>query len=447
MVTVTGVTAGSLADAAGIQCGDILLEINGHPINDVLDYRFYLTERHVTLLLHRGPELVTASVKKGEYDDIGLDFESFLMDGQKTCRNRCVFCFIDQLPRGMRKSLYFKDDDSRMSFLAGSYVTLTNMSEADIDRIIQMRISPIHISVHTTDPELRVRMMRNPNAGQVLEIMQRFAEAGIEMHAQIVLCRGWNDGAALDRSMRDLGRLYPSLQSVSVVPIGLTCHREGLCHMEPFDAESAKQVLAQIAAFADSFYRENGTRLVFASDEWYLKADCPLPEEEAYEGYPQLDNGVGMIRSMHEEIGDAVLNETADGYPGDYSVATGYAAYDFLSETVAMMNAHFPGTHGQVWRIRNDFFGEQITVAGLITGRDLVAQLAGKPLGKRLLLPYVMLRHERDRFLDDMTPDEVERALGVPLVFVENDGYDLVEKILHGQCNEESEGKDGERNG
>ncbi len=445
MVEITEVTLGSLAEKNGVLAGDILLSINDHPISDVLDYRFYLTERRVTLSLHRGPDLLSVTIKKGEYDDIGLSFATDLMDRQKACQNKCVFCFIDQLPRGMRKSLYFKDDDSRMSFLAGSYVTLTNMSEEDIARIIKMKISPIHISVHTTNPALRACMMHNPRAGEVFSIMRRFADAGITMHGQIVLCRGLNDGDELMRTMEDLGTLYPAMESVSVVPIGLTCHRQGLAEMTPFDKESAAEVIAQIETAQKRFLAAFGTRLVYASDEWYLKAGMPLPTEEDYEGYPQLDNGVGLIRSMESEVTDSLaeLTEIDGEKTVRYSVATGYAAYDFMSATVERLNEKIPMARGRVYRIRNDFFGEEITVAGLVTGRDLIAQLKGKDLGTHLLLPYVMLRHERDLFLDDTTPAQVEEALGVKVVFTECDGYDFVDKVLS-LLKAEAEGKDGE---
>ncbi len=442
MVEITDVASGSLAEKAGLRQGDILLDINGHEIGDVLDYRFYLAEKELTVRVHRGPQLLEMSISKSEYADIGLDFASFLMDGQRRCQNKCVFCFIDQLPPGMRETLYFKDDDSRMSFLAGSYVTLTNMRDADIDRIIQMRISPIHISVHTTDPDLRVRMMKNPRAAQVMDVMRRFAAHGIEMHAQIVLCKGWNDGEALTRTLRDLGTLYPAMQSVSVVPIGLTRFRERLTPMTPFSGEDAAEVIRAVSDFASRFYKRNGTRLVYASDEWYLKAALPLPEEETYEGYPQLDNGVGMLRSMQTEIDLALADQGEDPSPGAYSIATGLAAYDLMCRTVDAVKQRYPTVEGRVYAIQNDFFGEQITVAGLITGQDLINQLRGKPLGTRLLLPAVMLRHERDRFLDDVTPETVEQALGVKLVFTETNGFDLIDTILFPKDAEETNRKE-----
>ncbi len=430
MVTILQVEAGSLAARAGIEEGDILLDIDGHAIDDVLDYRFYLASRQITIRVHRGVQILSFSIKKPEYADIGLDFESFLMDDQRRCKNKCVFCFIDQLPPGMRQSLYFKDDDSRMSFLAGSYVTLTNMSEEDIDRIIKMHISPIHISIHTVNPDLRVKMMKNPRAADVMPIMRRFAQAGIEMHGQIVLCKGWNDGEELERSMNELGALYPAMKSVSVVPIGLTKFREKLEQMQPFTKADATEVLGRINKFAADFLQKHDTRLIFASDEWYLKAECPLPTEEEYEDYPQLDNGVGMLRSLLTEAEFALDGVEEKPCPRPFSIATGVAAAPLLLSIVSRLKTIFPAMEGAVYPIENDFFGHEITVAGLVTGSDLIAQLKGKPLGERLFLPYVMLRYEKDRFLDDITPAEVEKALGVTLCFVENDGFDLIEKIL-----------------
>ena len=304
MVTVFNVEKGSLADKCGIRAGDILLSVNQNDVKDVLDYRYYITEEHLSLLVHRGPELLTFTVDKEEYEDLGLEFETYLMDKKHTCRNKCIFCFIDQNPHGMRDTVYFKDDDSRLSFLLGNYVTLTNLKDEDIDRIIKMRLSPINISVHTTNPELRCMMMKNKNAGDVLRYLDRLCKADIAINAQIVLCRGVNDKAELTRTLTDLTAYLPALQSVAVVPAGITAHREGLYPLTPFSKEDAAEVLDTLNAFGEKMLKAHGTRLVFPSDEWYLTAERALPDEDYYEGYPQLENGVGMITSMRAEFED-----------------------------------------------------------------------------------------------------------------------------------------------
>ena len=300
MVTITDVLPKSRAAKAGIQAGDILLSINGHEIRDVLDYRFYLTERDVTLSIHRGPELIEARIHKQEYDDIGLDFETPLMDKKHSCENKCVFCFIDQLPKGMRKTLYFKDDDSRLSFLHGHYITLTNLQARDIQRIIDMHISPVNVSVHTTNPELRVKMMKNKRSGEVLSYLKMLADAGITLCCQIVLCKGLNDGEELKRTMRDLAALAPAMESTSVVPAGLTKFRDGLYPLEPFTREECREVIETITAFGDECKEALGSRLFFPSDEFYLTAELPLPEDDFYEGYMQIENGVGMLTDMRD---------------------------------------------------------------------------------------------------------------------------------------------------
>lgn len=435
MVTVQAVDAGSPAELAGILAGDILLSINDHPIADVLDYQFYLSEKDITMLLHRGSELLKVQIQKEEYADIGLEFETFLMDEKHSCRNKCIFCFIDQLPKGMRESLYFKDDDSRLSFLLGNYVTLTNLSEEEIDRIVYMKTSPLHISVHTTDPALRVKMMKNKNAGKIFGYLQRFAEAGIDLECQIVLCRGYNDGEALIRTMRDLATLAPHMQSVAIVPSGLTDHRDKLCHLEPFDKASARETVKQVEAFAAQCYAQYGTHIFFCSDEFYLLADLLLPPESYYEGYPQLENGVGMITSMQEEFDMALPNyQAADTErlhaPRQISLATGVSAYPFISKLVRHMEEVFPWFSCRVYCIENRFFGKQITVAGLITAKDLMEQLAGKDLGECLCLPQVMLRSEGDLFLDNVSREEVSERLCVPLRFVPSDGDAFLAALL-----------------
>lgn len=440
MVTVTEITPHSPAEKAGILPGDILLSINGHAIADVLDYRFYLSERSITLKLHRGPDLVEITIKKGEYDDIGLEFETFLMDAKHSCHNKCIFCFIDQLPKGLRDTLYFKDDDSRLSFLMGNYITMTNLRDADVDRIIAMHMSPVNISIHTTNPALRVKMMKNKRAGEVLSYLKRFADAGITINGQIVLCRGINDGEELTRSMRELSELHPAIASVSIVPAGLTCHREGLYPLESFTAEECAAVIAQVEAFAETCRKKCGARLFHCGDEMYLKAGLPLPDEESYEGYPQIENGVGLMTSMRCEFEREF--EFIDDYdlakPRTLSIATGEAAAPFMRSLVAKLQKVCYNFNCEIYPIRNDFFGHNITVAGLVTGVDLIKQLRGKALGDKLLIPSVMLRHEGDLFLCGSSLDAVQAALGVPIECVDNDGAAVIEAILGAPASAES---------
>ncbi len=436
MVKIFDITEGSKAQEEGILPGDYLVAVNGHQIEDVLDYSFYMAARRVHLRLYRNDEMYDVYLTKGQYDDIGLNFETFLMDKQRSCRNKCIFCFIDQLPEGLRPSLYFKDDDSRMSFISGSYITLTNMSEHDIERIILMKTSPINISVHTTNPELRVKMLCNRFAGNVLEVMRRFAAANITMNCQIVLCRSVNDGAELDRTMRDLGELYPAVNSVSVVPAGLTKYREekGLYPLAPFSPEECRQVIRQVEAFSEEFYKAYGSHFVYCGDEFYVKGGVQLHTGEYYDGYPQLANGVGMMTSMYEDFSDALaamdLSEYQPERPREVSIATGKAAYELICVMANALCARCPGLKCHVYAIRNDFFGDNITVSGLLTGQDIAAQLRRMPLGERLLLPANTLRFERDLFLDGMTPKELSEKLMVPVEFTENDGRSFIETVL-----------------
>ena len=435
MVEVTAVEKGSPAEKAGVLAGDYIISIDGHDINDVLDYRYYLTPRAVTIKIHRGPELFDVMVRKEEYADIGLEFSGYLMDQSRTCRNGCIFCFIDQMPPGMRDTLYFKDDDSRMSFLTGSYITLTNLSDRDVDRIIEMKMSPVNVSVHTTDPELRCMMMKNRFAGDSLRHLRRMAEAGTELHCQIVLCRGVNDGAALERTLDDLSALAPSVKSVSVVPAGLTKYREGLYPLTPFTPDECRAVIAQVDRARERCFAAHGSYIFCCSDEFYIKAGVPMPEAEYYEDYPQLENGVGMIRSMGDEFRRAVefADEDFDlSVKRRASIATGHAAYEFINSLACELMRISPALELHVYRIDNEFFGPEITVAGLITGGDLIKQLKGKDLGDTLYIPSVMLRYENDLFLDDVSLADVERELKVKIVYVNNDGYEFVNAILGG---------------
>lgn len=436
MVTVYGIVPGSIAEKYGIKAGDKLHTVNGNEIKDVLDYRFYLTESETELSLERDGVFYNVMIHKEMYADIGLEFETYLMDEKHSCRNRCIFCFIDQLPKGMRESLYFKDDDSRLSFILGNYVTLTNLTDSDIQRIIKMHISPINVSVHTMNPELRVSMMKNKHAGEVLKYLSILADAGIELNCQIVLCKGVNDGAELDFSMRELEKLYPSVGSVSIVPAGMTRFREKLFPLEPFDAEECAEIIRQVTSFGDECLKTHGSRIFFCGDELYVKAGIPLPPDDFYEGYAQIENGVGMITSMKTEF-DIAAEDVQDTGRGRraVSVATGYAAYDFIKELSDRAMKMSEGLTVNVYKIKNNFFGESITVAGLLTGKDVYEQLEpyaekGR-LGDKLLLPRVMLRAEGDLFLDGMTPDELSAKLGIKIEFTESDGEDFLNKLLN----------------
>ena len=428
MVEITGVLPHSRAARAGIRAGDVLLEINSHAIGDVLDYRFRLAEDVVILKLHRGADLLEVKIKKDTYDDIGLEFGTPLMDKKHRCENGCIFCFIDQNPKGMRDTIYFKDDDSRLSFLHGNYITLTNMHDEDIDRIIEMHISPVNVSVHSTNPELRVKMMKNKRAGEVLRYLRKLADAGIKLRGQIVLCRGINDGEELTRSMTDLAAYYPALDSVSVVPAGLTAHREGLFHLEPFTPEECAAVIDQIEAFNATLEE----RLFFASDEFYLKCGRPLPDDEYYGEYCQIENGVGMLTSFGTEF-DSMMKTLDDDeklVKREISVATGEAAYDFIAQKIEKLTAVCPNLTCHVYKVKNRFFGGEVTVTGLLTGQDFADQLAGQNLGETLYLSRTTLRAEGDLFLCGMSPDELSETLGVNIEFIENDGSELCLKLL-----------------
>ena len=438
MVKIKEVTAGGIAEKANILAGDVLESINGHEIRDVLDYRFYLTDTDVRLSLVRNGNAYAVRINKGEYDDIGLEFETPLMDKKHSCANRCVFCFIDQLPRGMRESLYFKDDDDRLSFLHGNYVTLTNLRDADIDRLITMHISPVNVSVHTTNPELRVKMMKNKRAGEVLSYLGRLADAGIALCTQIVLCKGLNDRAELDRTMRDLAAYHPSLRSCAIVPVGLTKHREGLYPLELFSPEECAAVIEQVNAFGEECLEKYGTRLFYCSDEFYVRAGLPLPSEDYYEDYSQIENGVGMLTSLESEFDFELqyLDEWLEQFraPRTVSLVTGVAAYEHIAALCKRLEARVSGLKVHVYKVINHFFGENVTVAGLLTGKDVSEQLSGKELGDELLFPSVMLRADGDVFLDDMTPAELSARLGGVRVRPSvSDGAELLKALL-GVC-------------
>ena len=434
-VLISGVEEGSLAEKAGISPGDTLLRINGNEINDVLDYRFYMVDTRLLLdVLTREKSEKSYRIYKKEYQELGLDFDTYLMDKQHSCKNRCIFCFIDQMPKGMRPSLYFKDDDSRMSFLFGNYVTLTNLNDNDISRIIKMHISPINISVHTTNPDLRVKMMANPRAAESLKYLRMLADGGIKINVQLVLCPGINDGEELRRTLTDLESLMPALESVSCVPVGVTKYREGLYPLRPYTPEEAGAAIDLIHQFADRFEKEYGSRIAYPSDEFFLKAGRDFPGVGYYEDFSQLESGVGMMTLLEDEFSMAL--EDLEQEPGAVpesprriSLATGKAAFPLIEKLAKRLEQGFPQIQIQAYAIENHFFGEEITVCGLVTGVDLTRQLAGQDLGDELLIPDSMLRHEQDRFLDDMTIEEVQKCLGVPITHVPNDGFRLAQAM------------------
>lgn len=425
----------SIAGELGVAPGDVLVEINGNKIEDIFDYQYYTQDEYIEVLIRKpsGEEWIL-EIDKEYYEDLGITFENGLMDDYRSCHNKCIFCFIDQMPEGMRDTLYFKDDDSRLSFLQGNYVTLTNMSDEDVDRIIKYRLSPINVSFQTTNPELRCRMLNNRFAGQALEKAWKLARAGIAMNGQIVLCKGINDGEELERSIRDLSAYLPDLESVSVVPVGLSRYREGLYPLDPFTREDARQVLSVVHRWQDRLFAEYGVHFIHASDEWYILAGEELPEEERYDGYLQLENGVGMLRLLMNEFQEAfeALRSTQGVgiAPGELSIATGMLACRFISDMAEQLMAAFPQLKIHVYAVRNDFFGEMITVSGLLTGQDLLAQLKGQKLGDRLLLPQNVLKSGEAVFLDDMTLAELEKALQVPIDIVKSSGQDLLDAIL-----------------
>lgn len=428
---IRSVTEGSIAHEMEIEPGDILLGINGHEIEDIFDYRYYIEDEYLELLIEKpSGEQWELEIEKEEYEDLGMEFEQGLMDEYRHCHNKCIFCFIDQMPPGMRETLYFKDDDSRLSFLQGNYVTLTNMSEHDISRIIKYHLEPINISFQTMNPELRCRMLHNRFAGEALKKADSLYEAGIEMNGQIVLCKGFNDGEELEFSIRELTKYLPNLRSVSVVPVGLSRYRDGLEPLEPFTKEDARQVLKIIHKWQQKLYPEYGIHFIHASDEWYLLAEEEIPEESRYDGYLQLENGVGMLRLLENEFTEALEAETGDSAERNITIATGQLACQTLCRLMEQLKEKFPNTKADVHFIRNQFFGESITVSGLITGKDLIEQMKTVTLGERLLIPCNMLRIDEDVFLDDYTAADVQETLQVPLNIVKSSGQDLLDAVL-----------------
>ncbi len=435
--TVKKVTPGSIAAELEIEAGDRVLSIGGQPIEDIFDYRFLVQDSYIEVLVEKASgEQWLLEVDKEPDEDLGIEFENGLMDEYRHCRNKCVFCFIDQMPPGMRDTLYFKDDDSRLSFLQGNYVTLTNMSDRDIDRICRYRLSPINISFHTMNPELRCRMLNNRFAGEALKKVDVLNEAGICMNGQIVLCKGLNDGAELEYSIRELMKYIPNLESVSVVPVGLTRYREGLYPLEPFSASEAAGVIDLIERYQRQCFERFGIHFIHASDEWYIMAGREVPEAARYDGYLQLENGVGMLRLMLDEFYEALEERCRNGSlpseerKGELSAATGLLAYPYIKRMTEELTRYCPGLTVHVYPITNVFFGEKITVSGLLTGGDLIDQLSGKRLGQRLLIPENVLRSGEDVLLDDLSVGELEKALQVPIIIVKSSGHDFVRAIL-----------------
>ena len=432
-VKIFDVTTGSHADKAGIKKGETLLSINSNEIVDVLDYRFYQVNRKLTLEVEdENKNVRTIEMTKGEYEEIGLEFETYLMDKQHSCRNKCIFCFIDQLPKGMRESLYFKDDDSRLSFLFGNYITLTNITEHEIDRIIKMHISPINVSVHTTNPELRCKMMNNRFAGDTLKYLKRFADAGITLNCQIVSCPGINDGDELVRTLTDLENL--GVNMTAIVPVGLTRYRENLYPLVPYNKETAGQTIDIIEKMGDECVKKHGRRIFFPGDEFYLLAEREIPSPEFYEDFSALEDGIGMIAYLTDDVGWELEELDADeSLCHKVTIACGEGVFPYMKRIMSMINEKFPNITINTRAIKNNFFGGGVNVSGLVTGGDLIDQLRGDDLGDRLIITSSMLRFENDLFLDDVSTDDVERELGVTLVPVNNNGNDLVEAVIAGK--------------
>ncbi len=420
-----------MAEKAGVQPGDTLLALNGHPVTDVLDYRFFETEPVVSIRWKNGAgEETERTVRKGQYQSLGMEFETYLMDRQRSCRNKCVFCFIDQLPKGMRPTLYFKDDDDRLSFLFGNYITLTNIDDREIDRIIQMHISPINVSVHTTNPELRCRMMQNRFAGDALRYLWRLAENGVRLNCQVVLCPGMNDGAELERTLEKLFSLGESLLSVACVPVGLTRYREGLYPLEPFNAETAGAAIDILERWGEKFLAARGSRVVYPSDEFYLIAKRELPPVEFYEDFPQIENGVGMLRDLEDEFLFALEEIAPHDVARTVTVPTGEAAFPFLRALFDKAEARFPGLTVRLVPVKNEFFGGTVDVTGLLVGRDVKNALLPLDLGDEVCLPSAMLMADEDVFLDDMTVPELANALGVPVRRMKKDAAGQLSDLL-----------------
>ena len=432
MHVISKVLPGSIGEELELEPGDVLVSINGQQVEDVFDYRYLMNDEVVELLIRKkNGEEWELEVEKDYEDDLGVEFENSLMDDYRSCSNHCIFCFIDQMPPNMRETLYFKDDDSRLSFLQGNYVTLTNMSEYDLDRIIKFHLSPINVSFQTMNPELRCKMLHNRFAGDALKKVDKLYQGGVIMNGQIVLCKGVNDRDELEYSLEKLSEYAPVLQSVSVVPVGLSKYRDGLYPLEPFDREDAEYLIEQVERWQKIMMERHGIHFIHASDEWYILAGKKLPEETRYDGYLQLENGVGMMRLLETEVKERLAGLEGDNREFTASVATGKLAAPFIQQYMKLIQEKFPNIKVNVYTIRNDFFGERITVSGLITGADLREQLKDRELGEKVLIPCNMLRSGEDVFLDDLTVDDIREALGIELVVVDEPGADLVDCVIN----------------
>ncbi len=428
---IESVEPGSIADELEIRPGDILLKINNQDIKDVFDYHYLINDEFLTVLIQKpNNEEWELEIEKDYEQDLGISFSESLMDTYRSCRNKCVFCFIDQNPKEMRETIYFKDDDARLSFLQGNYITLTNMKNEDIERIIRYRLEPINISVHTTNPELRVKMLNNRFAGEALEKIKILHDNSITMNSQIVLCKNWNDKEELDRSIRELSAMYPSMRSLSVVPLGKTKYREGLTDLESFTKEDAAKVLDQIHTWQEKLYPQLGSRFVFASDEWYIKAGYNIPPADHYEGYGQIENGVGMMRSFIDEVEEYLKGLNSNPEPRKVSLITGVLAYDMIKELLHKIHLRFPQVDTMLYCIENHFYGPEITVTGLLTGQDIIDQLMDKELGEYLMLPNVLLRSGEEVLLDDITVNDIQNALQTSIRIVQSDGKSFVDTII-----------------
>lgn len=429
---VKEVLIGSIADEAGIETGDIIVNVNGERFKDILEFIFLVSDEDIELeVLKSDGTCEYISIYNEEYEDLGIVFENPMIDKPKACRNNCIFCFIDQLPKGLRKTLYFKDDDLRLSILQGNYITLTNMLDDDIDRVVRFRLSPVNISVHTTNPKLREEILRNKNAGKINEYITRLHNSHITMNCQIVLMRDINDRIELDRTIRDVAFLYPYVKSVSVVPVGITRYRQGKYDLVPFDKASAMEVIAQVTAWQRKLFKKFGSRVVYLADEFYILAGVEIPQHDHYEDFPQIENGVGLIASMENEFLEGLKHiDSSKSYDEKkVSIATGFASFEFIASLCLRLKEKIKGLNINVYPIKNTFFGENITVSGLITGSDLIEQLKGNYLGDKLFIPAVMLRSERDIFLDDIRIEQIEKELNIKVEIVNNDGYEFIEKI------------------
>lgn len=432
-VKISGIDAGSIAEKKKIQAGDELISINGNEINDVLDYRFYINDTKLLLSLKTAEgKSKLVLIRKDEFEDIGLEFETYLMDKQRSCKNKCIFCFIDQLPKGLRKSLYFKDDDSRLSFLFGNYITLTNLTDSEARRIIKMHISPVNISVQTMNPDLRVKMMANPKAGESLKYLFEFAKEGIAINTQLVLCPGINDGAELERSLNELGGLYPAVQSIAAVPVGLSDHRQGLYPLEPYNRQTAREVIDIIDRFNEKFKKENGAVIAYAADEFYIKAELPMPDAEYYNDFPQLENGVGMWALLQSEFEQALSECETNELRRRATIVTGKAAYPLISSLAEKAMKQITGLDIKVVAAENKLLGSMITVSGLLCGADIADAVSGLDLGEELIIPPNCLRSEGDMFLDDMTVEELSDKLKVKVTQNGSSGEDLLSAMLGG---------------